>query len=91
MRYVGCRIYARPCQDYARSRQGGADICITAGRTSPLAPILIVTFPLSHVSYTTRISGGWHSSSEDEALEKVGLLAHGVVVWAEVLALLRPT
>ena len=38
-----------------------------------------------------RREGQRHSSLEDEALEKVGLLAHGVAVWAEVLALLRPT
>ena len=80
VRYVGCRIYARPCQDYARAGRGRvaawADICITAGRPSPLAPILIVTFPLSQVSHTTRISG--RKEEGDEALEKVGLVAQGV-------------
>ena len=52
-----------------------ADICITAGRPSPLASILIVTFPLSLVSlHTTRISG---VGRRMRRLEKVGLLAQG--------------
>ena len=55
----GFWIYAKPSQDDARGKVAAwFDICITVGLPSPLASILIVTFPLSQGRHTSRgISG----------------------------------
>ena len=59
LRSVGFWIYAKPSQDDARGKVAAwFDICITVGLPSPLASILIVTFPLSQGSHASRgISG----------------------------------
>ena len=85
VRYVGCRIYARGCQDYASSRH------LYYSRT-PVPPGLHTNRDIPSITSQPAHYEDIRGRKEDEAFGESGFAGSGGGgVWAEVLALLRPT